>query len=147
MSDPAQKTHELQPERNGRVRSNPLFWRSFRSPKKKMKISLAFGNRLPYGVNMKTNMKIDWNKDSNENARLTVNDGVMTSYVSDDQLPDEFTLRAVAEVYASKYDHNGNDESYVVARIEDVTDSDIHTFAFDGNGNFEWDSNRDYLSY
>lgn len=96
---------------------------------------------------MKTNMKIDWNKDSNKNARLSVNDGVMTSYVSEDQLPDEFTLRAVAEAYADKYDHTGNDDSYVVARIEDITDSDIHTFAFDGNGNFEWDTDRDYLSY
>lgn len=112
-----------------------------------MKINLAYGNRLPYCVGMKTNMKIDWNKDSNKNARLTVNDGVMTSYVSEDQLPDEFTLRAVAEAYADKYDHTGNDDSYVVARIEDVTDSDIHTFAFDGNGNFEWDTDRDYLSY
>lgn len=91
-------------------------------------------------------MKIDWNKDDDTNARLTINDGVMTSYVSEDQLPDEFSLREIAESYAKAYDHNGNDDGYVVAQIEDVTDNDCVTFAFDGRGNFEWQTARTYLS-
>ena len=92
-------------------------------------------------------MKIDWNKDSHNNARLTVSDGVMTSYVSEDQLPDGFSMRGVAEAYARAYDHNGNDDGYVVAQIDDLTDNDRTTFAFDGNGNFEWDTTRDFIHY
>ena len=35
VSDPAHDEHRLQPERDGRVRSNRLFWRSFRGVKKR----------------------------------------------------------------------------------------------------------------
>lgn len=90
-------------------------------------------------------MKLDWNKDSRENARLAVSDGVITNYVSEDQLPDEIHMRAVAEAYASGYDHNGNEDGYVVADIEDLSDGERHVFAFDGNGNFEWDTTRQFL--
>jgi hypothetical protein len=49
MSDPAHKTHEFHEKRDGRVRSNPLFWRSFRGSKK-MKINVAYGKRLSYRI-------------------------------------------------------------------------------------------------
>lgn len=87
-------------------------------------------------------IKINWNRDSIENARLAVGDAVITNYVSADQLPAKFSLRSVAESYARTYDHNGDDDGYVVAEIEDLSDSDRHTFAFDGHGNFEWDTDR-----
>ena len=50
VSDPAQKTHELQPERDGRVRSNPWFERpvnDLQTIGRKVKILVAYGNRLP----------------------------------------------------------------------------------------------------
>ena len=90
-------------------------------------------------------MKIEWNKDSHKNARLAINDGVMTNYVSEDQLPESFDLREVAECYASTYDHNGNDDGYVVAQVEDMDDGETHLFAFDGHGNFEWNTRRDFV--
>jgi hypothetical protein len=101
-------------------------------------------NRLT-NEDMKT--KINWNQDSRKNARLTVSDGVTTCYVSDDQLPEEFTLREVAEAYARSYDHNGNDDTLTVAENEDLTDCDKWRFAFDGHGNFEWDTDRDFIHY
>jgi hypothetical protein len=90
-------------------------------------------------------MKIDWNKDSHKNGRLAVNDGIVTNYVSEAQLPDEFDMRAVAEDYANTYDHNGNDDGYVAAQIEDIDDGETHSFAFDGHGNFEWRTRRDFV--
>ncbi len=91
-------------------------------------------------------LKINWNKDSHKNARVSVNDGVMTSYVSEDQLPEKFSLAEIAEAYAATYDHNGNDDSFAVCKIEDTDDGEAHTFAFGGNGNFEWDTRRDYIT-
>lgn len=92
-------------------------------------------------------MNINWNKDTRANARLLVSDGVITSYVSEDQLHDGFTLRQAAEAYAATYDHNGNDNGYVVAQIEDLTDGDSMPFAFDAAGNFEWNTARDFVHY
>ena len=91
-------------------------------------------------------MKINWNIDSQEDARISISDCVETVYVSEDQLPGEFTLREIAEQYASTYDHNGNDESFAVCLIEDIEDGEEHTFAFDGLGNFEWNTHRQYIS-
>ena len=88
--------------------------------------------------------KIDWNRDREEEARLAVSDGVQTCYVSEDQLPEEFTLRQVAEKYAHGYDHNGADDEFVVAEIEDLADDELVRFAFDGHGNFEWPTHRQY---
>jgi hypothetical protein len=92
-------------------------------------------------------MKIKWNQDRQDNARLTVSDGVITNYVSADQLPDEFSLHDVAKAYAETYDHNGNDDGYVVAEVEDAKDGERHVFAFDGHGNFEWNTRRDFIHY
>ena len=92
-------------------------------------------------------MKIDWNKDSYDEARLAVSDGIVTSYVSENQLPEEFALRQVAEEYARGYDHNGYGDEFTVAEIEDLVDGELVRFAFDGNENFEWRTDRQYLSY
>lgn len=90
-------------------------------------------------------MKIDWNKDSRKNARLSVSDDVITNYVSENQIPDEgFVMLEVAQAYASTYDHNGNDDGYVVAEITDLDDGEERRFAFDGHGDFEWDTNRNF---
>ena len=91
--------------------------------------------------------RIDWNKDTQDDARVTVSDGTVTNYVSEDQLPEEFTLREIAEKYARTYDHNGEDDTFAVCIIEDLDDGEEHTFAFDGLGNFEWNTTRQYLSY
>lgn len=88
--------------------------------------------------------KIDWNKDREEEARLAVSDGVMACYVSEDQLPGEFTLKQIAQIYAHGYDHNGEDDEFVVAEIEDLADDELVWFAFDGHGNFEWRTDRQY---
>lgn len=88
--------------------------------------------------------KIDWNKDGSCEARLAVSDGVVTSHVSESQLPEEFTLRQVAEIYARGYDHNGEDDEFVVAAIVDLSDDELVRFAFDGHGNFEWRTHRQY---
>lgn len=45
-SDPAQKTHDFHARRNGRVRSNPLFWRSFGDSKKDENKLLHMRKRL-----------------------------------------------------------------------------------------------------
>ena len=92
-------------------------------------------------------MKSDWNKDSYDEARLAVSDGIVTSYVSENQLPEEFTLRQVAEKYAQGYDHNGNDDEYSVCVIEDLSDGEMARFAFDGRGDFEWRTDRQHLIY
>ena len=91
-------------------------------------------------------MKIDWNKDSRDEARIAVSDAVMTSYVSEAQLPDEFSLSDIAREYARTYDHAGNDSGYVVAQITDMSDDETITFAFDGRGGFEWRTDRAYVS-
>ena len=88
--------------------------------------------------------KIDWNRDKEKHARLSVSDGVQTCYVSEDQLEDGFTLRQVAEDYATGYDHNDFDDEFVVAEIEDLSDDELVWFAFDGHGNFEWRTHRQY---
>lgn len=90
-------------------------------------------------------MKIDWNKDNEDNARFGINDGVQTAYVSEDQLPDYFSMCEVAEAYAATYDHNGED-GWSVARIIDKSDQEKHVFAFAGGENFEWDTNRQHAS-
>jgi hypothetical protein len=79
-----------------------------------------------------------------------VNDGVETVYVSEDQLPENFSMCEVAEAYAAKYDHNGED-GWSVAKIVDLTDEETHVFAFNRTGlncagQFEWDTERQYLS-
>lgn len=91
-------------------------------------------------------VKIDWTKDTEKNARIAINDGVMTVYVSDEQLPD-VPLRIIAEAYARDYDHNGNDEGYSVAEIEHFTTHHKAKFAFNGRGAFEWQTNREFVSY
>ena len=88
--------------------------------------------------------KIDWNKDREDDARLAVSDGIHTCYISEDQLDDGFTLRKMAEEYADGYDHNGYDDEFVVAEIEDLFDDELVWFAFDGHGNFEWRTSRQY---
>ena len=88
--------------------------------------------------------KIDWNRDKEKHARLAVSDGVQTCYVSEDQLEDGFTLRQVAEDYATGYDHNDFDDEFVVAEIEDMSDDELVRFAFDGHGNFDWRTHRQY---
>ena len=88
--------------------------------------------------------KIDWNLDREEQARLAVSDGQQTCWVSEDQLPDEFTLREIAFAYARNYDHNGYGDEFTVAEIEDLVDGELVRFAFDGNENFEWRTDRQY---
>jgi hypothetical protein len=89
-------------------------------------------------------MKIDWNtsKVTPKNARISISDSVTTVHVSDDQLPDNFTLCEVAKAYAASYDHNGMDDTYAICEIIDLDDEETHQFAFDGHGNFEWNSTR-----
>lgn len=89
---------------------------------------------------------MNWNIDSQEGARISISDCTETVYVSEDQLPEEFTLREIADEYARTYDHNGNDESFAVCIIEDMEDGEEHTFAFDGHGNFEWNTRRQFVS-
>lgn len=84
-------------------------------------------------------MKIDWNKDNEDEARFSVNDGVETVYVSEDQLPVEFSMCEVAEAYASTYDHNGED-GWSVAQIVDLTDNETHKFAFNRAREFDWNT-------
>lgn len=91
---------------------------------------------------MKT--QINW-AEERSNASLSVNDGVITSYTSD--LLDVRDMRDFAESYASTYDHNGNDYGWVVAKIENIANGAVVTFAFDGLGNFEWETDRDFVSY
>jgi hypothetical protein len=70
---------------------------------------------------------------------------VETVYVSEDQITDGEeieSMRSVAIAYANGYDHNGNNDEYTVAEIEDTHDDETHRFAFDGCGNFEWDTDR-----
>jgi hypothetical protein len=87
-------------------------------------------------------MKINWTESRTEDARIFVNDDVITSYATEDDLPEQFGLREIAEVYAASYDHNGNEETFTVAEIEDLADGETHRFAFAANGNFEWDTAR-----
>ena len=88
---------------------------------------------------------IHWNKDNSENGRVSINDGVETVYVSEDQLPDQFCLSDIAEAYAASYDHNGLD-GYSIARIVDLHDGEKHTFAFAQDGSFDWDTHREFVS-
>ena len=92
-------------------------------------------------------MKIDWNKDSYDEARLAVSDGTQTCYISEEQLEAGFTLREIALAYATGYDHNGEDDEFVVAEIEDLSDNELVLFAFDGRGGFEWRTDRQHLIY
>ena len=87
-------------------------------------------------------MKINWTESRDDTSRISINDDVITNYADEDDLPEGFTLRAVAEAYAKTYDHNGNDETFTVAEIEDLDDGETRRFAFDGHGNFEWDTDR-----
>jgi len=78
--------------------------------------------------------------------RLSVDDGAgETVYVREDQLPENFSMCEVAEAYAAKYDHNGGDR-WSVARIVDLTDEETHDFAFNRAGQFEWDTEREWLT-
>lgn len=87
--------------------------------------------------------KIDWNRDGEENARLAISDGSDTCYVSEEQLPEEFTLRQVAFQYASTYDHSGYEDEFSVCEIEDLSSDRLVRFAFDGHS-FEWRTDRQY---
>jgi hypothetical protein len=87
-------------------------------------------------------MKLNWTESRTDDSRISVDDGVITVYAAEDDLPDQFTLREIAESYAADYDHSGNDETFTVAEIEDLDDGETHRFAFDGNGHFEWDTDR-----
>ena len=87
-------------------------------------------------------MKIDWTEFVNVDSRISINDDVITVYADKSDLPDPFSLREIAEAYAKTYDRNGNDDTFTVATIEDLYDGETHRFAFDGNGNFEWDTDR-----
>lgn len=87
-------------------------------------------------------MKIDWNKDSDENAAIELSDGVETHYVSGDQLPDPYCLHDIAVAFSDGYDHNGDDETYAQCVIVDLTDGETHRFEFDRNDNFQWNSSN-----
>ena len=87
-------------------------------------------------------MKINWTESRTEDSRISINDDVITNYADESDLPEQFSLREIAEAYAKTYDHNGNDETFTVAEIEDLDDGETRRFAFDGNGNFEWDTDR-----
>lgn len=87
-------------------------------------------------------MKINWTESRDNTSRISISDDVITNYVDENDLPEGFTLLAVAEAYARTYDHNGNNETVTVAEIEDLDDGETYRFAFDGNGNFEWDTAR-----
>lgn len=87
-------------------------------------------------------MKIDWTECITGESRISINDDVTTSYADESDLPEQFSLREIAESYAKTYDHNGNDETFTVAEIEDLYDGETHRFAFNGNGDFEWDTDR-----
>ena len=87
-------------------------------------------------------MNIDWNKDNRSTARIEISDGVETHYVSEDQLPAEFTLLEIAKAFTRGYDHGGTEDAYAVGWVKDLNDEETHDFAFDGRGNFEWDTLR-----
>ncbi len=86
--------------------------------------------------------KIEWNKDNKDNARIEISDGVTTHYVSEDQLPESFAMSDIAEAFADGYDHGDTAETYVIGWVKDLDDDETHDFAFDGQGNFEWDTDR-----
>lgn len=95
---------------------------------------------------MNTQLKIDWNKDNEDNARYSVCDGVCSHYVSEEQMAIEgdkiAAMYDVAEAFTRGYDHAGTDDIFAICRIEDLVDGEAHSFAFDGHGNFEWDTRR-----
>lgn len=93
-------------------------------------------------TNIMSTLKIDWNKDSKSNARIEISDGVVTHYVSEDQLPEEFRMAEIAEAFTRGYDHGDTSDTYAVGWIKDLDDEETHDFAFDGHGNFEWDTDR-----
>ena len=88
------------------------------------------------------NIDIDWNKDNRSTARIEISDGVETYYVSEDQLPDEFTLCEIAKAFTRGYDHGDTANTFAVGWVKDLDDDETHDFAFDGHGNFEWDTSR-----
>lgn len=88
------------------------------------------------------NATINWTESRTDDSRISINDSVITSYADESDLPDNFSLREIAEAYAKTYDHNGNDDTFSVAEIKDFYDGETRRFAFDGHGNFEWDADR-----
>jgi len=93
-------------------------------------------------------LKIDWNLTEKDNARYSVRDSETTCYVAEEQMiliPGQdgiASMKAVAMTYAANYDHSGTEGEYAVCVITDELDGEEHDFAFDGRGNFEWDTNR-----
>ena len=91
-------------------------------------------------------MRIDWNEDSKENGRYYITDAVMGHYISEEQISDgegEIAgMEVVARMFSKGYDHSGNPDEYAVCDITDLADDESHAFAFDGRGNFEWDTDR-----
>jgi hypothetical protein len=84
-------------------------------------------------------MKISWTESKTEKSRISVDDGVITSYAAD--LPKQYTLRDIAQSYAITYDHNGGDE-VVVAEIEDLEEGDTRRFSFQQGMMIAWEEAR-----
>lgn len=66
-------------------------------------------------------------------ARIVVSCKGTKTYVSESEIPNEFTLRAFALSYAKKHKSDG----VIRAEIEDLSDGEKHTFTFDGD-DFRW---------
>ena len=92
-------------------------------------------------------MKIDFTNESRtEDSRYWITDACTSSFIEESEitLPDDkiMSMHDVAKKYAASYDHNGSDDEFAVCKIEDLEDGESINFAFDGNGNFEWQTSR-----
>lgn len=76
-------------------------------------------------------------------TKIHITDGVTTEDYDNSA---EKSAVEVAKTYADGYDHAG-DTGWVVCRyFTDDPNGDEVKFAFDKDGNFEWDTNRQYVS-
>jgi hypothetical protein len=92
-------------------------------------------------------MKIDFSNESRtENSRYWITDACTSSFIEEDEITladgKVMSMYDVAKKYAKSYDHNGEDDLFAVCNIEDLEDGESINFAFDGNGNFEWETKR-----
>ncbi len=97
-------------------------------------------------------MKINFSKESkSENSRYWITDACTSSFVDEREiaLPGKdgtegfvSSMYDVAKKYAETYDHNGTDDEFAICNIEDLVDGESIDFAFDGHGNFEWETSR-----
>ena len=88
------------------------------------------------------------NESESENSRYWITDACTSSFIDEREiaLPGEdgfvSSMYDVSKEYAKTYDHNGTDDEFAICNIEDLVDGESINFAFDGHGNFEWETSR-----